>query len=312
MTRPRNFPDSPEGVVCTAELRAAGIESAAVRHLVRAGELFALFRGWYATRIPVNVTDRHLLMATAAARHYAGSAVLSHHSMLVCCKLPVYRADLSVVTLTRVSGANRKLTGFAHLHRPVPGARLARVGDGLLGLTLDVAIVQAGLRNGQADFLMAADAALRRRLVSRDRLNEAIEAMRGSAGISAIRHVAHLPDARHESPAESRLRLALHQLGIAVTPQFEVMTARGPYRADFRVDGHRVLLEVDGRQKYVDPSMTRGRDVGWEEKLRQDALYDEFWETGRFIWQELSNLPLIGRRVEAAIGRAATRLRSRR
>ncbi|MDY1004863.1 hypothetical protein [Curtobacterium sp. CFBP9011] len=46
-------------------------------------------------------------------------------------------------------------------------------------------------------------------------------------------------------------------------------------RVDFWISSLGVVLEFDGQQKYVDPTMLAGRDAAqvlWQEKIREDQL----------------------------------------
>ena len=79
-------------------------------------------------------------------------------------------------------------------------------------------------------------------------------------------------DRRHESPGETLTALQLRLAGVAYEPQFDVPDSgqwtpagRG-YRADFRVIGHNVLIEFDGKVKY------ENGDSVFQEKEREDHL----------------------------------------
>jgi hypothetical protein len=90
-----------------------GLTSHDIARLCRAGTLHQLVRGWFATRPPHDRVDRHLLTSRAPTQHFDGRAVPSHHSRLLALGLPVWRADLSVVHLTRVQDrGSRRRAGF--------------------------------------------------------------------------------------------------------------------------------------------------------------------------------------------------------
>ena len=67
--------------------------------------------------------------------------------------------------------------------------------------------------------------------------------------------------------------LGVRPVGRVLLPQFEVPGT--DYRADARVLGTRVLIEVDGRSKYDDA------DVVFREKNREDAIRVKGWQVLR-------------------------------
>lgn len=104
---------------------------------------------------------------------------------------------------------------------------------------------------------------------------------RGFHGTHQARLTASYANGLAESGGESKARAAMIELGYAI-PQLQ-KTFVDPIdgstrRVDFfweRDDGTNVIGELDGRDKYVDPSMTRGRssvDVLADERLRESHL----------------------------------------
>ncbi|PZE85066.1 hypothetical protein DEI91_06380 [Curtobacterium sp. MCBD17_032] len=96
-------------------------------------------------------------------------------------------------------------------------------------------------------------------------------------GSRRARLVAAALDARHESVGESYTAIRLVELGVGpLAPQHEFRLPDGSIRrVDFWIPSLGVVLEFDGRQKYVDPTMLAGRDgaqVLWQEKIREDQL----------------------------------------
>lgn len=176
-------------------------------------------------------------------------------------------------------------------------------------------MIQAGLINGPADFVMAADAALRHQRITHDELICAVELFAGHPGIGAIRAAVGAVHPGHASPGESRAGLSFHRLGIAVTPQFEVKTPKGRRFADFKVDGEPVIVEVDGRVKYEQPWQRPdgADDVVWLEKQRQDLFYDQLLETVRLTtWGDLGDLRTIEVRISQATQRGRIRWETER
>ena len=310
MTIPRwGLPYAADDVISAAQLSARGIDSHEVRRLVRTGLLHQLCTGWYATRAPTDEADRHLLRARAVLRHLGGRAALSHESRVLAAGLPVWRAELGAVHVTRVRDEITRRRPHVVSHSRVPGLVNASVpGFGLM-VPIPVAIVQTGLVAGAMDAAIAADAALHTKLLRRDDLRTAVELLAGHRGLRRTAAALDRCDSRHESAGETRLAHVMADLDVAVSPQFRVETRLGQRFADFRIDGTRVLLEFDGKVKYTDPK--REGDVLWREKLRQDALEDEGWTVVRVTWADLADPAALWRRIRAAIARSRARTRPR-
>ncbi|MCH8561282.1 hypothetical protein [Nesterenkonia sp. DZ6] len=110
-------------------------------------------------------------------------------------------------------------------------------------------------------------------------------------------------DAHAESPGESVSRALIHQLGFAApTLQVWIATDVGDQRVDFEwtVQGssrtspevQRIVGEFDGRGKYFDEALLRGRpakEVHYAEKLREDAIRRTGRGMVRWDWTDLSH-----------------------
>jgi very-short-patch-repair endonuclease len=241
-------------------------------------------------------------------RKLAGRAALSHQSRVLAAGLPVWRADLRAAHVTRVNDEVTRRRPHLVSHSRVPGLRIAAVPQLGPVVPVAIAIVQTGLVAGAMDAAIAADAALHAERVTRDDLRAAVELLAGHRGLRRTAAALDRCDSRHESAGETRLAHVMADLRVAVTPQFEITTRLGKRRADFRIDGTRVLLEFDGRVKYTDPR--RAGDVLWQEKQRQDALEDEGWTVVRVTWADLADPAELWRRIRAAIARSRARVRT--
>jgi len=303
-----------DGVFCAADAAAHGLDSHALRRLLRSGECVRLTRGWYAvaSAVPPTPEGRHAATATALARANAGRAVVSHHSALVLHGLPTYAVRLDTVHLTslplpsgaRVANASGRRRGLV-VHRPLPSlaASPSPEADAKPSVTRTVpvawAVVQTGLVHGPEPALVAADAALARGLVSADQLARAVDALAGHPGLATVRAALHAADGRHESPGETRTAYLLRALGFELEPQVELVAEGRRYRADFRIRGTRVVVEFDGAVKYADPQAL------FQEKQREDALRRAGWVVVRLVWSDLADPAEVRRRVRRAIGQAA-------
>lgn len=283
-------------IFSSASARRHGLDSDAIARAVAAGRAHPLIRGWYSVRRPTDRTDWHRLSARAAYLRFEGRAMVSHHSALAWAGLPVHRADLGTVHLTRTVPGSSRSRPRLMIHRALPGLPAAD------RVPLAVAIVQSGLSGQPLTALIAADAALHANRIDRDDLDEALDLLARSRGIGAVRAILDHADARVESPGESIIGHRLRQLGWAVVPQHPVDTDLGRKHADFRIEGTPVLVEFDGEVKYRG---AEGGKVVFAEKRREDAMRRKGWFFARYVWSEVDDLDLIERRVQDALVSAA-------
>ncbi|KRB48042.1 hypothetical protein [Terrabacter sp. Root181] len=280
---PDLVPDCDDDVVDAARLHEVGLTSHDIERLCRDGRLHRLVRRWFATRDPVDAVDRHLLGLRALLRHFEGRVAASHHSRLLAVGIPVWRADLSVVHVTRVRDRGSRSRQGYRVHPALPGPRVRETTSGPV-LPIAVAVVQTGIAPVRA----------------------------------ALAHA----DGRHESPGETRLAAVLRGLEIRATPQVLIRTRQGPKRVDALLDDHPVVLEFDGAVKYrpAEGAAAAARAAEGDgraglpadnplfaEKVREDAIRDEDYEVVRVVWSQLGDPGGIRRRIESAARRAARR-----
>jgi very-short-patch-repair endonuclease len=132
-------------------------------------------------------------------------------------------------------------------------------------------------RHDRRDAIMAADAALRERLVRRSDIDRALTHAYGWPGVRQARAVLALTDPRAESPLESLLRLALHDDRF---PPPDLQVRLGRDRVDMYWPRHRLVVEADGRAKYTDDQL-------WQEKKREQRLRARGEQVERVIWTDL-------------------------
>ena len=288
-----------------ARAMALGLTRADLRRLLRDRRVVRLHRGWYATRLPRDDADLHRLRVEALLAEYAGRAVATDASALLRLGIATWRPDLRRVHLALTDpdlNRHRKADLVVHPHRPAAPLLTARSAAGTVHPA--VAIASAGLSDPRS-FLVPADDALRRGLVTPAELAAAVDALGGRHGAAGVRAVRDWCDPRHESPGETLVAHLLRLAGRQVEPQFLVPGTgkwtpggRG-YRADFRLSGTRVLVEFDGRVKYDD------RQALWEEKLREDRIRSLGWVVVRVTMADLRDPPAVRARVDAAVALAA-------
>lgn len=310
-----------DGVFSTADAARVGLDSNALRRLVRLGRCLRLTRGWFAVGdgAVIEAERLHVLTARALGRQYAGRAAVSHHSRLLLAGLPTYAADLATVHLTSVVDPLRvqEDTGAAYrrnatvrrpgvvVHEPLPGLRLASTARGpgtqrVSALPVAVSLLQAGLLGGPEAFLVPADAAVRRGSTTQAELSELSCLFRGHTGIGPVRAALPCVDARHESPGETRTAHLLRSLGFTFEPQVELSVEGRLLRPDFRIRGSRVLVEFDGAVKYGGDGRTL-----FAEKQREDALRRAGWVVVRVVWADLARPQVVLARIRSALTTAS-------
>lgn len=303
--------------------REAGIGPDELRRRLREGECHRLHHGWFTTEDPSDDMARHRLRTVALLEQYRTKAVATHVSALIRLDLPTYEPELSVVHLMAIdpsSRGHRKADLLVH-PRPGPAIRTRRRGAAAQPVPASVsalpdtdratthpalAIALAGLA-GPLAFLVPADAALGRGLVTREDLARAVSVLRGRPGVHRVRAALPRCDGRHESPGETVTGFVLRTLGHRLVPQF-VVPATGQwtpggqgYRADFGIVGTKVLVEFDGRVKYTSAAAL------WEEKQREDRIRSLGYEVVRLTWADLKDPERVRGLVDAAIRRSARR-----
>lgn len=294
-----------DDVFPAARATALGLTRADLRRLLRDRRIVRLHRGWYATRQPRDDADLHRLRVAALLAEYDGRAVATDASALLRLRIATWRPDLRRVHLALTDpGLNRhrKADLVVHPYRPTAPLLAPRPAVGTVHPA--VAIAAAGLTDPRS-FLVPADDALRRGLVTAAELTAAVDALGRRHGAAGVRAVRDWCDPRHESPGETLVAHLLRLAGHPVEPQFVVpgtgkWTRGGQgYRADLRLTGTHVLVEFDGRVKY------ENREALWEEKLREDRIRSLGWVVVRVTMADLRDPAAVRGRVDAAVALAA-------
>lgn len=292
-----------DGVVTARQLRVAGVSTAQVAGLVRDGTLLRLRRDVLVDRRRWESTpgwERHALRArgTLASLDPGGTRplALSHHSALALRGVPLHGVDEDVHLVRVGEGRGHRSRGL-HVHAPVPAA-LVQDASGLRAVTPAAAVLQVTASFGIPSGLVAADAAVRQGLCTRDDLTALLEWSALRTARAAVAVVAERADGRHESPGESRCAWVLSLLGLRFEPQVVLRTRDGTFvaRVDFYLREHRVVVEFDGMTKYTDPVVVR------REKVREDRIRALGFPVVRLTWADLDDLAAARRRLDAAIG----------
>lgn len=279
----------PPGVILSDVVRTTGATRLLERH-VRSRRLTRIRPGAYVRAgewEAASVERRHELLVEAAVRQLP-DAVLSYESAAVAWGLPLLAAGaprLHVSASWRGGGASSAGIVRHDAIRPIDVVDK----DGRRMTTAALTVVDLARRRSFAQGLMAADAALRLELVTRDELVAEAGRHRRRRGVRRAEMVVALADARSGSPGESLSRARLRELGYA-TPelQVELTDERGFVgRVDFWWPTVRLAGEFDGRMKYRADGVDDARAVEdrvWDEKLREDRLRATGARVTRWTW----------------------------
>lgn len=283
-------------VFTTAAAEKIGVPRLRLVAMAKGGELRHLARGAWTAEEPIDDADLHLLRTVAILRRQRGSSAATAHSALAAWGLPIWGADLERVHLIRESsrttrrGSDHTVWGsgpvLVEVDRPPVLTAPIKCAEAA------TAIVHAAITAGPETALIAADAAVARRLVTARQIEVAAASLpMGTRGAAEIRRVLADVEGRHESPGETRLARVARDLGYSLEPQVRI----GPWRVDFVVAGTRVIVEFDGKVKYD------SREDLVAEKRREDDLRRRGYVVVRIMWADLSRPERVRELIDAAL-----------
>ena len=280
-----------------ALFRTNRLDRADARQLQRrklAGELVRVRHGVYVDRSAWDALDgrsRHLVRMRAALPLLRGGAVWSLDSAAailgaprldpwperVHANVPALEHDLRRTGLTMHAGSSL-----------VSGHRFHGVEYTALAQTT----IELARRGPLAAAVVGLDHALRNGVRHEDLEHLALTA--GPWGAVRLEHALEICDVRHESVGESYFAARGAELGCPdMEPQHEFVGVDGAVdRVDFWLPRQGIVIEFDGRQKYEDREMLRGRsgaDAVWREKQREDRVRARGEVNGfvRVYWEHL-------------------------
>jgi len=290
------FASGPAATFTREQARGAGFGDHEIACAVRAGRWVRVRRDMYA--LPFGVGSQpteeqsHVVRVQGVAAKLGHRCIVSHQSAVLVHGLPVWGASLDQVHLTRIgAGTSRSRAGVTmHLNRLLDGDDVVvhdiRVTTAARSL-VDLARV-AGFEAG----VCAMEAALRLRSTTRIELERASTPLHRQRGAGVARRAVDFVDGASESVGESRMRVAIHELGLPA-PQLQELfcndRGRPVGRVDFWWPDVNVIGEFDGLVKYRG-TLGNPVDVLIAEKRREDALRAL---TGarviRFTWADLGD-----------------------
>ncbi|MCG2801988.1 MAG: endonuclease domain-containing protein [Cellulomonas sp.] len=238
--------------------------------------------------------ERALARIVAVHQRLAGPHWFSHQSAALVWGLPVWRVPESThLRQPGRPGSTRDRTVARHTGE-LDGQHLAEVGA-LPVTDLALTAVDCARSSGPLEALVVADAALRAG-ARREDMAALLEPLAGRSGVARARAVVAYADGGAESAPETATRFALLLAGLpAPATQVPVTTRLGVFWADLGLPQWRLLIEYDGRVKYLEPdSLVR-------EKRRHDAIVEAGWTVLRLTKEDLRDPADIARRVRGLL-----------
>lgn len=280
-------------VASTQHLAAAGLESRLIKAATDDGVLLRLRRGAYVRRgywDGVKPWDQDVLRILAHFESTAGDARYSHISAARLHNCDVWKVGPLIHVTTRYANSLASAGADVRTHRlPLEDHELAtvRTSDGrdILTTSLERTVLDCARILPLDRAAVIGDHALRKGATLENlwKLLDGSPTRRGSRKAADLLDVL---DARSESAGETRTRLLLRSFGLdSFTPQLEIPTRHGLFRADFADSQARVLIEFDGRGKYSD--YKPAEEALLEERWRESSLQELGWAVFRVKWPQL-------------------------
>jgi len=274
-----------------------GYSDGEIRRLGRNGTWVSIRRGSYlpaAEAGALTAAQRHELLVRSTVIGLRQPAVVSHCSAAILLGIPLWSTPLGTVHVTRPTSARSGRTASLIVHGAAVDSSETIVIDGMQVTHAARTILDLARALPFEQAVVAADAALHRKLVTPGQLSAAFERMRGTPGSRSALRVLSFADGLSESVGESSSRVMMLHAGLPVPSlQFEVHDELGTWlgRSDYAWEDGRLLGEFDGLVKYgrlLKPGETAG-DVVVKEKLREDAFRDNGARVVRWVWADLAH-----------------------
>lgn len=218
------------GLVTAEDARACGYDRQALSRLARSGRVVRVGVGAYikaASYESASPEQLHRLATRAVVQRFAGGAAASHYSALTVLALPVWRASLERVHVTRTGDGCARRSPRLHIHR---------------------------CRGDDAYTMIDGAACVRPALAWSPTKKSWLERLSRHPSVRAARTAVDLADGRSESVGESRTRLVLRSFDLGIpTPQVDIRDDDGYLvgRVDFLFEQQRTIVAFDGLIKYA-------------------------------------------------------------
>lgn len=274
-----------ETIVRRREQVLLGTAESSLRRGLRRGTLVRITAGVYAESSaweslkPIE-QHRERVLATAARLHT--TPVFSHFAAAALWGIRILGRwpEFIDVTLGRATGG--RSDGRLRRHCTGIEATEVRTVDGLLVTSPAQTVVDLARLLPFTDAVVALDSALHRHrlpspLATREDIDRIVASAEGRSGYRKARAAAACSTHLSDSPKESQSRVVIRQLGFpepVLQQEFRLANGRTA-ETDFFWPDFSQIGECDGRAKYTDPALMRGRtsaQVFFAEKERENEL----------------------------------------
>ena len=291
-------------------LMEEGLSSSAVQRERSTGRISVLRRGVYTPTgafWELGLELRHAVRARAVAMAAPG-LVISHISAAVLHQLPVRPASLGRVHATRVraSGGLSDERRVVHIGQLLPD-EITEI-SGTATTSLARTLVDLARNESFEAGVIAADSAFHSHPQVVEQVAEVLARSARHRGATMAKRALLFADGRSESVGETRLRVLLHDVGLAAPElQCDIVSADGAVlgRVDMADIESGTLLEFDGMAKYgklLNPHRTE-LEVLRLEKKREELLREAGWQVFRVVWADLSDPLALEKRISKAFTR---------
>jgi len=238
--------------------------------------------------------QRHLARMRAAQLRLGAATVFGMESAALVQGIPVLAGRPGRPCVIVRPGGSRSSSLVRRVHAALAPGELEERNGFVLTSPLRTALDLAATLSPMAGAIALSDVA-RRFGVTPAAIEAAVDERRRFRGVRRIAFAAGEASRASESPLESLVLVRVRDLGFEEPEQQRTFEVDGlVYRVDFFWAEPGVVLEADGRMKYVGP------EALWAEKLREDALRGVVRRFVRTTWEEAWDATALARKLEAA------------
>ncbi len=303
-----------DGILLRRDALASGFDDNHLRREVLAERLVRIRQGVYVVApiwAQADKVGRHRLLTLGVIRLYGDDVALSHASACIEQGGPSWGLQLGNAHLTSLYGIGERTAARVTHHR---GRLLVddvtRLDGHWITSPTRTALDTASIAPRDAAVCVL-DWFLQQGLTTRAQLDLGFARMREWPDTLGLHLVLMLCDGKAESVGETRTRLLIKDAGLpAPIAQVEIRHPSGLLagRVDFAWPAHRLILEFDGRSKYVRhrrPNETLEQTI-MREKAREDLLRElTGWFVIRLTWADLEDPARTAGRIRRALERSA-------
>lgn len=302
----------PTGLFTRAEAYARGVDGRQLQRWGRAQSVVAVGSSHYVDAqrwSEVNADHQMALGSWVLSTRFSMQPILSHRAAAALHHLPLMplSGERSRRThLTHDRPARTISTSAYTIHSPYGASQCSRSIDAMRLVHPVLAAFGIAEIQGFTAGVVALDAALHTQIATTEEAWRWLSHLPRRRGTATIRHVIEHSDGLSESPLESQARLIINALGYTFRPQVVLRTTEGRFlgRVDGLIEELGVVVEVDGRAKYVDSDGHTSVESVLSEKHRESAIRDLGYAFVRLDHAALRDPTQIDARIQAASRRA--------